>query len=80
MKITDYKLPKTVDARVRLTLQEMVQIINDGEYEQKTVTSAPTAATPGYEGETQVVVTGATMRVYKYASSKWWYSDLYTSL
>ena len=53
MRVIDYKLPKTVDSRVRNMLDEIRQILNDGEYEAKVVSSAPSAGDPGTEGETR---------------------------
>lgn len=80
MRIEDYKIPKTVDPRVRQMLQEIVDVLNDGGYENKVHTSTPSSSSPGFEGENRFVVTGATMREYKHANGSWWYTDVLTEL
>lgn len=76
MTVDDVRLdPKTTDARLQQVISQIVQIINEGSYEQKTYSNAPTASSSGFEGETRNVVTGATFRQYKYAGGFWWYTD-----
>ena len=80
MLINDIKLPKSVDPRVKQILEETIEVINNGGYQEIITTVAPFASDPGEEGQSKIVVTGATMRIYKYASGVWWYSGLYTLL
>ena len=80
MLVTDYRLPKTVDSRVRVMMENIVQILNGGEYESKIVSATPTLGDPGFEGEVRHALTGATLRKYIYASGNWYYTDAYTKL
>ncbi len=80
MQVQDFSLPKTVDARLRQMMDDVLQILNDGEYEFKIVSSAPAADSPGFQGEVRHVLSGATMRKYIYASGNWYYTDAYTKL
>lgn len=78
--VSDIKLKKDVNVRVRQMLKEITDILNEGGYEEKIYTTAPSSTDPGFEGETRLVKTGATVRVYKYISSSWWYSGTYTQV
>ena len=75
MVVEDIILGKDVDPRIRRLFDQIVQILNEGQYEQKTYANAPTVSSPGFEGETRNVITGATFTQYKYAGGFWWYSD-----
>ena len=75
MIIDDVVLGKNVDPRIKRLLDQIVQILNEGQYEQKTFANAPTTSSPGFEGETRNVITGSVFTQYKYASGSWWYSD-----
>ena len=76
MIVDDIKLDKSkTDPRLMQMLQQIVEILNSGSYEEKTYTSAPTAGSPGFEGETRRVITGATFKVYKYYNGNWYSSQ-----
>jgi hypothetical protein len=76
--VSDIKLNKTkTDPRLMQMLQEMVAILNEGGYEEKSYTSSPTASDPGFEGETRRVITGATFKVYKYYNGSWYSSQAF---
>jgi len=76
--VSDIKLNKqTTDPRLLQMLQEMVEILNEGAYEEKSYTSVPTASSPGFEGETRRVITGATFKVYKYHGGSWYSSQAF---
>ena len=75
MTVDDFKLPKDINPRIQQMLAQIVQILNEGLYEQKSFAQPPLASSSGFEGETRNVVTGGVFRAYKYASGFWWYSD-----
>lgn len=80
MIVDDIKLSKRkTDPRLMQIISQVVEIINGGLYESKTFTSAPTSSSPGFEGETRVVKTGVTVRIYRYLSGAWYYSGTYTA-
>jgi len=74
--VSDIKLSKIkTDPRLMQMLQEIVEILNQGAYEEKTYTAAPVAGEVGFEGETRRVLTGATFKVYKYHGGNWYSSQ-----
>jgi hypothetical protein len=74
--INDYKLKKEdASPRVQIVLSEIIEILNNGGYQEKRYTAAPTASDPGFEGEVRNVITGSVFTVYKYQSGSWWKSD-----
>jgi len=76
--VSDIKLSKEkTDPRLMQIIKEVVAILNEGGYEEKAYTSAPTASDPGFEGETRRVITGATFKVYKYYNGNWYSSQAY---
>jgi hypothetical protein len=61
-------------------LSEIIEILNESGYQDKTYTATPAATDPGFDGEERNILSGATLRSYKYVDSGWWYSDLYTQV
>ena len=79
MRVEDIKLKKTTtDPRLMQILSQMIQIMNEGLYEQKVFTTVPGASDPGFEGEVRKVLTGSTLREYVYVSGNWYSSESYT--
>jgi len=75
MLVDDIILPRDISAQVKDVIQQLIDIVNGGLYQQKIYTGVPSAGDPGFEGETRIIVTGATMTLCKYASGYWWKSD-----
>lgn len=80
MLIGDYNLDPKTEPRLRHFTEEVTEILNTGSYQEVVATAEPLVNSPGVEGETRIVVSGATMRLWKYASGAWWYSGLFTKL
>ncbi len=81
MIVDDIKLSKkNTDPRLMQMLTQVVEILNTGSYEQKIYVSAPTASSPGFDGEVRVVRTGAVVKTYKFISGAWYYSATYTAV
>ena len=74
------KLPSDLDPRLREMLNQINQILNEGQYQEVVTTQPPVAGSPGQEGEVRIVVTGGVMKVYKYGSGAWWASESYTEV
>ena len=76
MQIDDIKLDKKkTDPRLMQIIDQAVEIINQGLYEQKTYSQPPASGDPGFEGEVRNCISGSTMQVCKYVNGQWWASD-----
>ena len=75
MLVDDFKIPRTVPRPLLDMLDQIVEILNNDGYQRKVYTTDPTTSSAGIEGEKRIVVTGATLKEYLYASDQWWESD-----
>ena len=76
--VSDIKLKKvTTDPRLIQMFQEIVAILNEGGYEEKIYSQAPTTGSPGFPGEVRIVITGAVVKTYKYVNGSWYSSQAF---
>ena len=74
--VSDVKLNKQdASPRLQQLITEMVEILNQGGYQEKVYTAIPSVGDPGFEGEVRNCITGATLTVCKYLNGQWWKSD-----
>ena len=74
-KVDDIIIPRNIAPQVRDMLEQMTGILNEGGYEIRTYSNAPTAGSAGFNGEERNVITGAVLTVYRYVSGNWYKSD-----
>jgi len=73
MKVDDFTLVKA-DPELVSVIDNIINIINNGRYVLRVVTSIPDW--DGEEGEELLYYSGSTKRRYHYVDGGWWYVNL----